>query len=150
MGVLTWSPLGWGFLTGRIRKDAPVDLTTGRAVHNPSRFDPSLPANQRKYEVVEELVTLADELGCTLPQLAIAFPIVHPAVTSVILGPRTPSQLDDLLAGTELQLDDATLDRIDELVPPGTDLMEASWTPPALTDTTLRRRPTTDRAAAGS
>ncbi len=148
MGVLTWSPLGWGFLTGRIRKDSPVDLTTGRAVHNPSRFDPSLPANQRKYEVVEELIALAAELGCTLPQLAVAFPIVHPAVSSVILGPRTPSQLDDLLAGTALELDDATLDRIDELVPPGTDLMEATWTPPALTDATLRRRPSTERAAA--
>jgi aryl-alcohol dehydrogenase-like predicted oxidoreductase len=147
MGVLTWSPLGWGFLTGRIRRDAPIDLTTGRARHNPSRFDPNLPENQRKLDAVEDLLALAGDLGCTLPQLALAFPLVHPAVTSVILGPRTPEQLDGLLAGRELELEDKTLDRIDEIVSPGTDLIDLAWKPPALTDPPARRRPLHQRAA---
>jgi aryl-alcohol dehydrogenase-like predicted oxidoreductase len=147
MGVLTWSPLGWGFLTGRIRKEAPIDLTSGRASHNPARFDPQLPENQRKLDAVEQLVKLAADVGCTLPQLAVAFPLAHPAVSSVILGPRTPEQLDDLLAGSAVELDDATLDRIDEIVPPGVDLFDVSWKPPALTDSVRRRRPTLQRAA---
>ncbi len=147
MGVLTWSPLGWGFLTGRIRRGAPIDLTTGRARHDPTRFDPQLPENQHKLDVVEDLLALAGDLGCTLPQLAVAFPLVHPAVTSVILGPRTPQQLDDLLAGSKVELDDATLDRIDEIVPPGTNLIDVTWKPPALTDTSVRRRRLGDRSA---
>jgi aryl-alcohol dehydrogenase-like predicted oxidoreductase len=149
MGVLTWSPLGWGFLTGSIRRGTPIDVTSGRARHNPSRFDPELPENQRKLDVVENLIALADDLGCTLPQLAVAFPLVHPAVTSVILGPRTPQQLDGLLAGSHLELDDKSLDRIDEIVPPGTDLLEVTWKPPALTETAARRRPLADRGASG-
>jgi aryl-alcohol dehydrogenase-like predicted oxidoreductase len=147
MGVLTWSPLGWGFLTGRIRRDAPIDLTTGRAHHDPTRFDPNLPENQRKLDAVEDLLALAADLSCTLPQLAIAFPIVHPAVTSVILGPRTPQQLDDLLAGSNLELDDTTLDRIDEIVQPGTDLIDFTWKPPSMTEPSARRRPLHQRAA---
>jgi len=97
------------------------------------------------------LVALADDLGCTLPQLAIAFVVAHPGVTSVILGPRTQEQLDDLLKGADLVLDDATLDRIDEIVPPGVDLYDPTATTRpclALTDTLLRRRPLGDRAAA--
>ena len=147
MGVLTWSPLGWGFLTGRIRRGAPIDLTTGRARHDPTRFDPDLPENQRKLDAVEDLLVLAGDLGSTLPRLALAFPLVHPDVTSVILGPRTPQQLDDLLAGQGLELDDKTLDRIDEIVPPGTDLIDFAWKPPALTDPSARRRPLRHRAA---
>ena len=147
MGVLSWSPLGWGFLTGRIRRGAPIDLTTGRAHHDPTRFDPDLPENQRKLDVVEDLLALASNLHCTLPQLAIAFPLVHPAVTSVILGPRTPQQLEDLLAGCNLELDDATLDRIDQIVPPGTDLIDFTWKPPALAEPSARRRPLDQRAA---
>jgi aryl-alcohol dehydrogenase-like predicted oxidoreductase len=148
MGVLTWSPLAWGFLTGRIRRGAPVDLSAGRAAHNPARFDPALPENQRKLDAVEGLLALAADLGCTLPQLAVAFPLAHPAVTSVILGPRTMGHLEDLLAGSALELGDEALDRIDEIVPPGTDLAGLSWTPPALRDAALRRRPAGQRAAA--
>jgi diketogulonate reductase-like aldo/keto reductase len=93
------------------------------------------------------LVSLASELGCTLPQLAIAFPITHPAVTSVIIGPRTMEQLDQLLAGAALTLDEHTLDRIDEIVALGTDHYNATWRPPELDDPAARRRPPTDRAA---
>lgn len=149
MGVLTYSPLGWGFLTGRYRKGQQVDLSRGRAALAPERFDPSTSVNAAKLEVVEELVKLADELGCTLPALAIAFVASHPAVTSVILGPRTMEQLDGLLKGASLVLDDTVLDRIDELVPPGTNVYHpvGLWSPAPLTDPALRRRPLGDRAA---
>ncbi|MFC3502596.1 aldo/keto reductase [Micromonospora krabiensis] len=150
MGVLTWSPLASGFLSGRYRAGAPVDLTSGRPALTPARFDPALPGNDAKYRAVEGLVDVADKLGCTLPELAVAFPAAHPAVTSVIIGPRTMAQLDGLLAGAALTLDDEALDRIDEIVPPGTDLYapDGVWRPPALTDPARRRRPTGDRAAA--
>ncbi|MDP4509366.1 aldo/keto reductase [Nonomuraea turcica] len=149
MGVLTYSPLGWGFLTGRYRKGQQVDMSRGRAARAPERFDPSIPVNAAKLEIVEELVKLADELGCTLPALAIAFVASHPAVTSVILGPRTMEQLDGLLKGASLVLDDTVLDRIDELVPPGTNVYHpvGLWSPAPLTDPALRRRPLGDRAA---
>ncbi|NRQ40578.1 aldo/keto reductase [Nonomuraea sp. NN258] len=149
MGVLTYSPLGWGFLTGRYRKGQQIDLSQGRAARAPERFDPSIPVNAAKLEVVEELVKLADELGCSLPALAVAFAASHPAVTSVILGPRTMEQLDGLLKSASLVLDDAVLDRIDELVPPGTNVYHpvGLWSPAPLTDPALRRRPVDDRAA---
>ncbi|MEV0593150.1 aldo/keto reductase [Nonomuraea cavernae] len=149
MGVLTYSPLGWGFLTGRYRKGQQVDMSQGRAALAPERFDPSIPVNAAKLEIVEELVKLADELGCTLPALAVAFVTSHPAVTSVILGPRTMEQLEGLLKGASLVLDDTVLDRIDELVPPGTNVYHpvGLWSPAPLTDPALRRRPLGDRAA---
>ncbi|MFI7696867.1 aldo/keto reductase [Nonomuraea sp. NPDC049655] len=151
MGVLTWSPLASGFLSGRYRKNGDIDLTTGRAALTPHRFDPSIPENAAKLDAVERLVELADDLGCTLPQLAVAFAAAHPAVTSVITGPRTMAQLDDLLKGAALTLDDAALDRIDEIVPPGRDMYQpdGAWRPASLTDPALRRRPLAERAAAG-
>jgi aryl-alcohol dehydrogenase-like predicted oxidoreductase len=149
MGVLTWSPLGWGFLTGRYRKGQPVDLTSGRAALNNGRFDPSLPVNARKLELVEDLVELASGIGVSLPELAIAFPVAHPAVTSVIIGPRTMDQLTSALKAAEVTLEDATLDRIDEIVPPGTDVYRAdgAWQPPSIAEATLRRLPVDERAA---
>ena len=149
MGVLTWSPLAWGFLTGRYRKGKPADLSVGRAALDPDRFDPAIPENAAKFEAVERLAELAAGIGCSLPELAIAFTVTHPGVTSVITGPRTMKQLEDLLKGASLTLDDDTLDRIDAIVPPGTDLYKPddAWIPPALTDTALRRRPFADRAA---
>ncbi|WP_405798378.1 aldo/keto reductase [Streptomyces sp. NBC_01506] len=150
MGVLTWSPLASGFLTGKYRQGGTVDMTSGRAALTPARFDPSLPVNATKLEIVEQLVELADDVGCSLPELAVAFPVAHPAVTSVIIGPRTMEQLDGLLKGASLTLDDATLDRIDEIVAPGTDVYhpDGVWRPRALTEASLRRRPVGDRAAA--
>lgn len=150
MGVLTWAPLASGFLSGKYRKGRSIDLTAGRPALTPGRFDPTLPGNAAKFDVVEQLIALAGDLGCTLPELAVAFPLAHPGVTSVILGPRTMEQLEGLLKGAALALDDVTLDRIDEIVPPGTDLYRAdgAWRPPVLTSAALRRRPTTDRPAA--
>ena len=149
MGVLTWSPLAWGFLSGQYRSGRDVELSAGRPALAPHRFDPGLPANAAKYAAVEQLAEVADGIECSLPQLAIAFTVTHPAVSAVILGPRTMSQLTDLLAGAELTLDDKTLDRIDEIVPPGTNTYDPNeyWRPQALTDVTLRRRPLASRAA---
>ncbi len=149
MGVLAWSPLGGGWLTGRYRSGADVDMTSGRAARLPMRFDPALPGNARKLEAVEELVKVATDAGCSLTHLAIAFVVAHPAVTSAIIGPRTMDQLTDLLAGATVALDDEVLDRIDEIVPPGTNLnaADAGYLPPALTDPAQRRRPPQDRPA---
>ncbi|GAA4871018.1 aldo/keto reductase [Kitasatospora terrestris] len=147
MGALTWSPLASGFLTGRYRKGVEIDLGRGRAALHPGRFDPALATTAAKLDAVEELVALAERIGCTLPELALAFPLAHPAVTSVIIGPRTAAQLDAALKGADLVLDDAALDRIDEIVPPGTDVYrpDGAWRPPSLTDPARRRRPLGDR-----
>ncbi|HEY2673648.1 MAG TPA: aldo/keto reductase [Rugosimonospora sp.] len=150
MGVLVWSPLASGFLSGAYRQGRPVDLSSGRAALNPGRFDPSIPVNATKLGIVEKLMELADGIGCSLPDLALAFTTAHPGVTSTIIGPRTMEQLDGLLAGASLTLDDATLDRIDDIVLPGTNVYhpDGAWSPPVLTDATRRRRLPTDRAAA--
>ncbi|MET9433667.1 aldo/keto reductase [Streptomyces sp. NPDC006551] len=149
MGVMTWSPLASGFLSGKYRKGRPIDLTSGRAALTPHRFDPAIPGNDAKLEAVERLTALAEEIGCSLPELAIAFAAAHPAVTSVIIGPRTMEQLEGLLKGAPLVLDDDVLDRVDEIVPPGTNLYQpdGAWRPPVLADASLRRRPVGDRAA---
>jgi aryl-alcohol dehydrogenase-like predicted oxidoreductase len=150
MGVLTWSPLAWGFLSGKYQNGRDVDLSVGRPALNPQRFDPSIAANAAKFEAAGQLAELAAEAGCSLPQLAVAFPIVHSAVTSVIIGPRTMQHLQDLLAGASLVLDNKILDRIDQIVPPGTNLYnpDGAWSPRALSDAALRRRPAAERAAA--
>jgi aryl-alcohol dehydrogenase-like predicted oxidoreductase len=150
MGVLPWSPLGGGWLTGRYRKGREIDLTTGRAGRMPQRFDPSLPGNARKLDLVEELIGVAEEAGCSLTHLALGFVVAHPAVSAAIVGPRTMDQLTDLLAGAGVTLDDAALDRIDELVPPGTNVHvdDAGWQPPAVAQAWRRRRPAERRSAA--
>jgi aryl-alcohol dehydrogenase-like predicted oxidoreductase len=152
MGVIVWSPLAGGWLTGRIRKDTDVDMTKGRAQRIPQRFDPRLPGNVAKLNAVEELVKIAADAGCSLTHLALAFAVAHPGVTSAIIGPRTMDQLTDLLAGADTLLDDDVLDRIDRVVPPGMTLnpADAGWQPPVLTDPKLkaaRRRPQADRTA---
>ncbi|MEQ7123758.1 aldo/keto reductase [Actinopolymorpha sp. B11F2] len=151
MGVLTWSPLAFGFLTGKYRRNQPIDLSTGRPTIRPERFDPAIAENVTKLDAVEALVDLADAIGCSLPELAVAFTLAHPGVTSTIIGPRTMQQFEGITKGAGLTLDDATLDRIDEIVPPGTNLYDpnSAFPPPALTDTARRRRPLRDRAAAG-
>jgi aryl-alcohol dehydrogenase-like predicted oxidoreductase len=149
MGVITWSPLAGGWLTGKFRRDADIDMTNGRAQRIPRRFDPALPGNARKLELVEELIKVAADAGTSLTHLAVAFTAAHPAVTATIIGPRTMDQLQDLLAGADVTLDDDVLDRIDAIVPPGVTLNEADagWQPPALTDPLQRRRPASDRSA---
>ncbi|WP_410660844.1 aldo/keto reductase [Amycolatopsis sp. lyj-112] len=142
MGVLTWSPLASGWLSGRYGKPSDVDLTEGRKALQRHKFDPALPANAAKFEAVAELKKLAAEIGRPMTHLATAFVRAHPGVTSAIIGPRTFEQLEDLLAGADLVLSGDVLDRIDRIVPPGTDInrADADHTPPALSDKTLRRR----------
>jgi len=141
MGVIPWSPLGGGWLTGRYRKGVELP-TSGRAVRVPKRFDMSMPENQRKLDVVEELATLALEAGCSMVHLALAFVLQHPAVTAPIIGPRTMEQLETQLGAVDLTLEWDLLDRIDELVSPGTNLNaeDAGWVPPAVASPHLRRK----------
>jgi aryl-alcohol dehydrogenase-like predicted oxidoreductase len=149
MGVIVWSPLAGGWLTGRYRKETDVDMTRGRAQRLPLRFDPALPANQAKLAAVEELIKIAADAGRSLIHLALAFVTTHPAVTSAIIGPRTMDQLTDLLAAAAVTLDDDILDRIDQTVPPGVTLnpADAGWQPPVLADPAARRRPQAIRSA---
>ena len=141
MGVIPWSPLAGGWLTGRYRKGAEIPVSR-RAQRIPQRFDLGLPGNQAKLEAAEQLAVLAQETGVSLIHLALAFVIRHPAVTSAIIGPRTMEQLESQLGAEDVQLDDAVLDRIDEIVPPGTNLNppDGGYMPPALTTPALRRR----------
>jgi len=143
MGVLVWSPLAKGMLTGRIRKGKQTDL---RRAGRFSSF-----SDERRLDAVEQLIPLAEEAGVPMTHLAMAFAIAHPLVSSALIGPRTMEQLEDLLASVDVTLSDDLLDRIDEIVPPGTDVGapdEAAYLPPALTRRELRRRPSGERAAA--
>ena len=106
--------------------------------------------DQRRIDVVERLVPLAHEAGLRMPHLAMAFAIAHPGVTCALLGVRTGEQLDDLLDGLDVTLEDDLLDRIDEIVPPGTDVspLDQAYLPPALVEPARRRRPPEQRSAA--
>ena len=149
MGVIRWSPLAGGWLTGRYSHGSEIDMTSGRASRIPQRFDPSLPANQRKLDLVDQLEVTAADSGVPLRHLALAFVVSHPAVTAAIIGPRTMEQLKDLLSGSEVELDDGTLDRLDEIVPPGVTInpADAGWQSESLTEAWRRRRPPGQRAA---
>jgi aryl-alcohol dehydrogenase-like predicted oxidoreductase len=140
MGVITWSPLAGGWLSGRWRKGVEPPKSS-RAERLPQRFDLSIPGNQRKLEMTESLAVLAEEAGMTLIELAIAFVIRHPAVTSAIIGPRTMEQLESQLTAADVQLSGDVLDRIDEIVEPGTNLNAADtgWSNPALAPAARRR-----------
>ncbi|WP_046732425.1 aldo/keto reductase [Streptomyces humi] len=140
MGVLVWSPLASGWLSGAVRKGRPI--TTSRAELLPDRFDLSLPGNQTRLDAVERLAGVAEEAGLTLIQLALGFVTAHPGVTSALVGPRTLDQLRAQLAAADTVLSADVLDAVDAIVTPGTDLAahEKYDTPPALLDPTLRRR----------
>jgi aryl-alcohol dehydrogenase-like predicted oxidoreductase len=140
MGVIPWSPLAGGWLSGRWRKDAG-ELTSRRAAMLPQRYDLSLPGNQAKLDAADALARLADEAGISLIHMALAFVIRHPAVTAAIIGPRTMEQLESQLGAADVQLDTALLDRIDEIVAPGTTVnpADAGWSNPAL-EAAARRR----------
>ena len=140
MGVIPWSPLAGGWLTGRYRKDAEVPRSH-RAERIPSRYDMSLPGNQRKLDAADQLAKLAADAGITLIEMALAFVLRHPAVTAAIIGPRTIEQLESQLGAVDVELADELLDRIDEVVPPGVNLNPADggWQNPALAPTARRR-----------
>ena len=101
----------------------------------------SLPENQRKLEAVQQLQQVADDAGVSMIELAIAFVINHPGVTSAIIGPRTMEQLDSQSAAADVVLDAATLDRIDEIVAPGVTINPADTSyGEQVLQPTLRRR----------
>ena len=127
MGVVVWSPLAQGMLTGRIRKGQQSDLRRTRFFKHMS--------DERRIDVVEQVIPLAEKAGLPMTHLAMGFAIAHPGVTSALMGPRTMEQLDDLLAGIDVTLSDEILDRIDEIVPPGTDVGlpdQSAYVPPAI------------------
>jgi aryl-alcohol dehydrogenase-like predicted oxidoreductase len=141
LGVLVWAPLAGGWLTGKYRRGAAPEGS--RAAREPDHFDYGGPVHKRKMALVEELAAVADEAGMPLVDLAHAFVLEHPAVTAAILGPRTPDQLRQVLAGAGRRLDAGALDRIDAIVAPGTNVnpADAGWSPAALSEASLRRRP---------
>jgi aryl-alcohol dehydrogenase-like predicted oxidoreductase len=143
MGTLVWSPLAGGMLTGRYRKGQANE--THRA-----QFGFDYLRDEHRLDVVEQLVPVAQDAGIPLNHLAMAFAIAHPGVTSAIIGPRTMEHLDSALAGADVTLTDDVLDRIDAIVPPGTDVgrLDMAYDPPAIQHAPLRRRPADERAAA--
>ncbi|MCT9108979.1 aldo/keto reductase [Streptomyces mirabilis] len=143
MGALVYSPLAGGLLTGRYRKDRRAD--SHRAAFGFKHL-----SDERRLDIVEQLIPLAEKAGMPLTHLAMAFAIAHPGVTSAIIGPRTMAHLDDLLAGAETTLTDELLDQIDAIVPPGTDIgtLDMAYNPPAIQQTALRRRLPDERSAA--
>ncbi len=144
MGVIVWSPLSKGMLTGRYRKAQPLPDSLRVKYFQKQMTD------ERTLDVIEKLIPLAQDAGLSLTHMALGFVMAHPVVTSAILGPRTMQQLDDLLAGVEVRLSDDVLDRIDQIAAPGIDigLNEANYNPPAILNAGLRRRPMPDRTAA--
>ncbi|GAA1953028.1 aldo/keto reductase [Kitasatospora viridis] len=140
LGVLVWSPLASGWLSGAIRADRRPD--THRAALLPERFDLTRPANQARLDAVERLAGVAEQAGLTMIQLALGFVTAHPAVTSALIGPRTTEHLHAQLAAADTVLPADVLDAVDAIVAPGTDLapQEKFDTPPALLDPALRRR----------
>jgi aryl-alcohol dehydrogenase-like predicted oxidoreductase len=142
MGVIPWSPLAGGWLSGRWRKGTE-DLTSRRAVRLPARYDLSTPANQAKLEAATALGDLADEAGMTLIHMALAFVLEHPAVTSAIIGPRTMDHLESQLGAVDVKLERSVLDRIDAIVPPGRNFSfaDAGYEPPGVAQAWKRRRP---------
>jgi aryl-alcohol dehydrogenase-like predicted oxidoreductase len=142
LGTLVWGPLGQGLLTGRVRKNQGNDLRRAGLFQHLN--------DERRLDVVEKLIPLAAEAGLPMTHLAMAFTIAHPGVTSALIGVRTMDHLDGLLAGLGVTLTDDILDRIDEIVPPGTDVgtLDQAYQPPALVNPGLRRRLLAARAAA--
>jgi aryl-alcohol dehydrogenase-like predicted oxidoreductase len=140
IGVISWSPLAGGWLSGKFRKQAEAPRSH-RAERMPARYDVSTPVNQRKLEAADALARLADEAGMSLVEMAIAFVINHPAVTAAIIGPRTMEHLDGQLNALDVELTDELLDKIDEIVPPGVHVNpdDVAWQNPALAPSARRR-----------
>jgi aryl-alcohol dehydrogenase-like predicted oxidoreductase len=147
MGVLVWSPLAGGWLTGKYQRGKPIpeDSRIARAAtwgpKGAARYHLDRPGNQRKLDLLDKLAKVAEQAGLSLTHMAVAFTLVHPAVTTTILGPRTYEQLKDLLGGAMIHLDPDTLDGIDRIVNPGTIVERADrgWNPPWMARRARRR-----------
>jgi aryl-alcohol dehydrogenase-like predicted oxidoreductase len=143
LGVIPWSPLAGGWLTGAYRKGKEIPRSH-REARVPGRYDLSNPENQRKLEAAEALAVLAENAGLSLVHMALAFVSQHPAVTAPIIGPRTMAHLESQLGAANVSLTTDVLDRIDAIVPPGVtwSRFDVGYVPPALSDPFLRRRRT--------
>jgi aryl-alcohol dehydrogenase-like predicted oxidoreductase len=141
LGVLVWSPMAGGLLTGRVRKGQDSDLRRTQMFKHMR--------DERRLDAVEQIIHVAEQADLKMTHLAVAFTIAHPGVTAAIIGPRTMQHLDDLLAGVDTVLTDDVLDRLDAIVAPGTDIgeLDTTYNPPAITTPRLRRRQA-NRAAA--
>jgi aryl-alcohol dehydrogenase-like predicted oxidoreductase len=143
MGVIPWSPLAGGWLSGRYSKGGVSPGESRRAQMLPSRYDMSLPGNQAKLEAAQALGELAEEAGMSLIEMSLGFVLSHPAVSAAIIGPRTMEQLESQLGALEHdRLPGELLDRIDQVVVPGTNVNQADtgWDAPWLTEPSQRRR----------
>jgi aryl-alcohol dehydrogenase-like predicted oxidoreductase len=141
MGVISWSPLAGGWLSGRYRKGTDAPKST-RSERLPQRFDLTLPANRAKLDAAEALAGVAETAQLSLIHMALGFVLTHPAITAAIMGPRTMEQLESQLGAADVKLSAEVLDKIDEIVPPGTTVnpVDDGWTPPAIGEPRLRRR----------
>ena len=139
MGVIVWSPLAGGWLSGRADATAPG---SNRAERIPQRFDMTIPGNRAKLDAAAALAGVATDAGLSPIHLALGFVVNHPAVTAAIIGSRTMEQLESQLGAGDVDLSPELLDRIDAVVPPGTNLnpADAGYTPPSLADPSQRRR----------
>src|SRR4051794_4869435 len=140
MGVIPWSPLAGGWLSGKWRKGQNAPEST-RAARLPQRYDLAIPANQRKLDAGEELAQLGEKNNMSLIHMALAFTMRPPAVTAPIIGPRTMEQLESQLGAADVDLSDEVLDRIDEIVPPGTNFSaaDAGYSGPGIEPAARRR-----------
>lgn len=141
MGVISYSPLSGGWLSGKWRKgqEAPGSARAGLLPH---RYDLDVPVNQRKLEAASALADLAADAGMSLIHMALGFVLSHPAVTSAIIGPRTRDHLDTQVGAADLVLEDDLLDRIDAIVAPGVnvDPVDRGYVSPSVRKPALRRR----------
>ncbi|MET4423807.1 aldo/keto reductase [Bradyrhizobium sp. 956_D2_N1_5] len=112
VGALVWSPLGWGRLTGKIRRGKPLPASS--RLHATAQFGPPVD-DERLYAIVDVLDTIAAETGRTVPQIAIAWLLSRPTVSSVIVGARDEAQLRDNLGAVGWSLSAAQIARLDEV-----------------------------------
>mgnify|MGYP001354313940 CR=1 FL=1 len=144
MSVICYSPLAAGWLSGKWRKSAEAPTPSAGRMGSglfTQRYDVADPANAGKLDAADALATVAEDAGMTLVELAIAFVVNHPAVTSAIIGPRTMDQLTTQLPASDITLSAEVLDLIDQIVAPGTspNPFDSAYVNPALGAVALRR-----------
>jgi aryl-alcohol dehydrogenase-like predicted oxidoreductase len=139
IGALVWAPLNGGWLTGKYRRDEPPPASS-RGEREPDHFDLAGGWRDAKFDAVDRLSSVADAAGVPLAGMAVAFALAHPAVSAVLIGPRTPDQLADLLTLADIRLDPDTLAAIDAIVPPGTTVNphDSGYDNPHLSPTRVR------------
>jgi aryl-alcohol dehydrogenase-like predicted oxidoreductase len=156
IGVIVWSPLAGGWLSGKYASRVPpADSRAARSGEYRTRggrmeerYQLGADANAAKFKLVDDLARVAEQAGLPLLGMALAFTLAHPAVTSCLIGPRTPDQLDTILAYADVVLDEPTLDAIDAIAPPGTVINTADlgWDLPWMTSSARRGGPQTGAA----